>query len=376
MPLSGFFRITWTVQLLVGLALFGVASLIEYQILRAFFAAPAIAIILTAGLELGKAAAVVWHRYLASSGAASYPASTRAFSIAFRLGLVGFSVLCSLLYLGVHLDRPNLESIRAAELAGIDARLQDDLTRLAADREAHASADQTRRQAEYADARRDHQGQVDALEALLRNEMDNVVGKTFKGPRYQELAERLERARTDRDEALTALSERHLREAAQLAAGIARDFDSRREARIAAAEAERRAAHNASFDGDDRTHDPRVVTLMRMTESVFGLRITPPQFVFVFALFLSLLMELGILIAFDTVTLAVIPALAAQHREAVQSEALMAEVAGNAGRDAIRHREAMDRVRKGAERLVERAWAQSAGQSGTQADPGRRPRAA
>jgi hypothetical protein len=31
--------------------------------------------------------------------------------------LVGFSVLCSLLYLGVHLDRPNLEAIRTAELA-------------------------------------------------------------------------------------------------------------------------------------------------------------------------------------------------------------------------------------------------------------------
>ena len=367
MPLSGFFRITWTVQLLVGLALFGVASLIEYQILRAFFAAPAIGLILTAGLELGKAAAVVWHRYLASGGATSYPGSTRAFSIAFRLGLVGFSVLCSLLYLGVHLDRPNLEAIRTAELAGIDARLNDDLIRLATDRDAHAAADRARRDKEYADVRRDHQGQVDALETLLRTEMDNVVGKTFKGPRYQELADRLERARADRDSALTALSERHRQEAAQLAAGVARDFDNHRQARITAAEDQRRATHNASFDGDDRTHDPRVVTLMRMTESVFGLRITPPQFIFVFALFLSLLMELGILIAFDTVTLAVLPALAAQHHEAVQQEALMAEVAGTAGRDAIRHRAAMDRVRKGADRLVERA------QVGAQSAPDARP---
>jgi len=357
MPLAGFFRITWSIQLLVGLALFLVASLIEYQILRAFFAAPAIGLTLTAALEFGKAAAVVWHRYLASGGAGGYPASTRAFSIAFRLGLVGFSVLCSLLYLGVHLDRPNLEAIRTAELAAIDARLEEDLTRLAADRDAHAAADRTRRDQEYADARRDHQGQVDELERLLRAEMDNVVGKTFKGPRYEELATRLEQARTQRDQALSALSERHRQEAAQLSAGLGRNFDDRRTARIAAAEAHRRAAHNASFDGDDRTHDPRVVTLMRMTESVFGLRITPPQFVFVFALFLSLLMELGILIAFDTVTLAVLPALAAQHREAVQREALIAEVAGTAGRDAIRHRAAMDRVRKGADRLVERAQA-------------------
>jgi hypothetical protein len=168
---------------------------------------------------------------------------------------------------------------------------------------------------------------------------------------------------------LNILSERHRQEAAQLSAGVSRDFDARRETRIAAAEAARRIAHNASFDGDDRTHDPRVVTLMRMTESVFGLRITPPQFVFVFALFLSLLMELGILIAFDTVTLTVIPALAAQHREAVQREALMAEVAGTAGRDAIRHREALDRVRKGADRLVERARTQA----GAEVEPDARP---
>jgi hypothetical protein len=359
MPLTGFFRVSWSIQLLVGFALFGVASLIEYQILAAFFAAPAIGMVLTAALELGKAGAVIWHRYLASAGTASYPGTTRTFSIIFRLGLFGFSVLCSLLYLGVHLDRPNLEAVRTADLAAIDARLTDDLARLAADREAHVAADQARRQAEYADARRDHQGQVDELETLLRAEMDNVVGSTFKGPRYLELEARLNRARAERDTALAALSARHRQESADLATGIARDFDARREALLTAADEQRRAAHTESFDGDDRTHDPRIVTLMRMTESVFGLRITPPQFVFVFALCLSLLMELGILLAFDTATLAVIPALAAQHREAVLREALKAEVAGTADRDAIRHREAMDRVRKGADRVVERAWAEA-----------------
>ena len=82
MPLTGFFRITWTIQLLVGIALFSVSFLIENQVLQSFFSAPAIALTLTAALEFGKAVAIVWHRYLSQSGAAGYPAATRAFSSA------------------------------------------------------------------------------------------------------------------------------------------------------------------------------------------------------------------------------------------------------------------------------------------------------
>jgi hypothetical protein len=62
MRLSGFFRVTWVLQLLVGVALFAVSLLIENRVLHAFFAAPVIALTLAVALELGKAAAIVWHR--------------------------------------------------------------------------------------------------------------------------------------------------------------------------------------------------------------------------------------------------------------------------------------------------------------------------
>lgn len=42
----------------------------------------------------------------------------------------------------------------------------------------------------------------------------------------------------------------------------------------------------------------------------------------------------------------------------------MAEVAGAASRDEIRHREAVDRVRKGAERVVDRARARAQADGG------------
>ncbi|WP_295391571.1 hypothetical protein [uncultured Thiodictyon sp.] len=355
MHLTGFFRVTWIVQLAVGVALFGVSLLIENRVLHAFFAAPVIALTLAIALELGKAAAIVWHRYLSLSAAAAYPWATRAFSAAFRVGLVGLSVLCSVLYLGEHLDRPHLAAVRNADLQAIETRLAEDLARLSAERQTRAATDQARREAEYADARRDHQGQVQELESLLRAEMDHVVGGVFKGPRYQELAARLTAAQAARDGALAALSARHRQEAADPTP--AREYAQLRATLLGRAQAQQQAVREASYDGDDRTHDPRVVTLIRLAAAVFDRKLTAPQFVFGFSLFLSLLVELGILLAFDTVTLAVIPALATQHREAVLRESLLAEVAGSAERDGIRHRQAMDRVRQGADRVVERAQA-------------------
>jgi hypothetical protein len=376
MHLNGFFRISWTVQLLVGMALFGISFLIESEVLQSFFAVPVIALALAMALEVGKAASIVWHRYLSHSGASGYTPVTRLLSGSFRMGLVGLSVLCSVLYLGLQLDRPNLEAVSTAQLAAVDSRLQQELGSLDADRAARIAADRERRKTEYTDLRRDHRRQVTELEALLRAEMDNTVGGVFKGPRYREIESRLAAAQSALDTALTALSERHRREAAELAANLDRQYRQARTALIAKAEAERRALRASGFDDDERTHHPRVVVFMRMAETVLGLHIGAPQFVFLFSLFLSLLMELGILLAFDTVTLAVIPALAAQHREEVMSEALMAEVSGQATRDGIRHRGAMNRVRKGAERVVERAHAHARAQSQAEPPPNPGPRRA
>ena len=213
MHFARFFKLAWAVQLLVGVALFGVSFYIENEILQAFFAAPVVALVLALSLETGKAASIVWHRYLAQGASEDYPPITRLVSAGFRGGLVMLSLLCSLLYLGVQLDRPNLDAVRDAELAAIDTELAQALARLDAERETRLERDQ------------------------------------------------------------------------------------------------------------------------------------------------RLVVELGIVLAFDTVTLSMRPALAAQHREEVMTEAMMAELNGTAEREGLRHRDAMDRVRKGGERIGERARA-------------------
>jgi hypothetical protein len=357
MHLTRFFKWAWLFQLLVGVALFGVSFFIENQILQAFFAGPALALVLTLALEVGKAASIVWHRYLTENAGGGYPRDTRIVSGSFRFALVLLSLICSLLYLGVQLDRPHLAAVRKAELGAIDAELKEAIARLETNRAARLAADQTRRNREYADARRDHQGHVEELESLLRAEMDNVVNGVFRGPRDQTIEQRLAVARAERDTALTALAVRHREEASRLAAELAREQGKARTELIRRTEARRRAIYDGDLNDDERIQDPRVVALMHMTEAVVGWRPTAPQFVFGFALFISLTMELGILLAFDTITLSALPALAVQHREEVTTEAMLAELRGTADREELRHRDTMDRVRKSADRVVERGEA-------------------
>lgn len=355
MHLTHFFRLGWLVQLLVGLALFSVSFVIELAVLRHILSGLVMTLVLAAALELGKAAAIVWHRYLKQAPEVQYPDSTRLISGVFRGGLVVLSVLCSLLYIGVQLDRPHLAAVRAADLTAVETRLKTELQRLelAAEQRTRAAEQQRREQAAALEAQ--HRERVADLTQRLNAEMDNVVGGTFKGPRYEVFQERLAQAEVQRDAALRDLTARQGAESRAEAAALARELAQARAAAQTSADAQRRAIQDGDYETDDRAHHPLVAGFIRTVRAVTGQVITAPLFVLGLALFLAVLMELGILLAFETVTLVMLPALQVQHREAVSTEALMAEVDGTATRDDIRHREAIERIRKSADHLVAKA---------------------
>ena len=71
------------------------------------------------------------------------------------------------------------------------------------------------------------------------------------------------------------------------------------------AEASRAALLANDFAGDERVNDSRIVAFTKITASVLGVEMTPLQFVFLFAILISVLMELGIVLAFETVTLSI-----------------------------------------------------------------------
>ena len=355
MKIKHFFRVSWLMQLLVGVSLFAVSFLIQSQVLLAFISVPLFALLLSVTLEAGKAVAIVWHRYLSFQSPGVYTAATRYVSVMFRGGLVMLSVLCSVLFLGDHLDRPHLEAVRAGEMDIIQQRLADKLQQLEGDRQMRLAELKRQQDAAYDDVKADYRDRITRLEALLQQEMDNVVAGVFKGPRYAEFERRLAREKVDLGEALAMLSQRHRDEKMALMDVLDDEFNAARQEAVEQAEASRGALLANDFAEDERVNDGRIVAFIKIMASVLGVEMTPLQFVFLFAILISVLMELGIVLAFETVTVSMMPAIAAQAEVEIQNETIKAQVSGEAEADSIRHGAAMDKARKAADRVVERA---------------------
>lgn len=357
MKLTYFFRISWAIQLAVGLGLFVVSFLIQSAVLKSFIAASLLAVLLAAALEAGKAVAIIWHRYLNSHQASSrlYPQSTKLASATFRLGLVGLSALCSLLFLANNLDRPHLESVKAQDLKVLEQHQQQELSNLEATVKQRRDALKNSQAEEYERLQENFGSRVAFLEADLKAEMDNVVKGTFKGPRYEEINTQLQEAQRRRDSELTKLTITHNRQSTLLEKELQAYEATKRAEIISSTDAEREVVMNSDYAEDDRANDSKIVAFLKMSQSVFNFDLLPLQFVFAFSLLLSILMELGIMLAFETITVAILPALSTQHEEAVKSTVLDSQLNGEMERDSSRHEASMSKVKNAAERVIEKA---------------------
>ncbi len=357
MKLTHFFRLSWSVQLLVGLGLFMVSFMIESTVLQAFIAAPVLAVLLAAALETGKAIAIIWHRYLELhlDSHQLYPRSTRIASAVFRIGLVGLSVLCSLLFLSDNLDRPNLDQVREGDVMRIEQQFAQDIASL--DKSLALRREQLleRQKIEYDDVRGAFVERTQRLESDLKAEMDNVVNGTFKGPRYQEIESRINVALKARDDRLEELSKMHQQQKAYAAAELGAEETAQRNRLRKDLENQRERLMQRDYADDERANDTRIVAFLKVVESVFDVTVLPLQFVFAFSILLSLLMEIGILLAFETVTVAMMPALRAQHEETLNNELLDAQLRGEMQRDTAEHEAAVTRIRRTGDRVMEKA---------------------
>ncbi len=354
MKLSNFFITALAVQLLVGAGLFSISLLIEYQVLQAFLLTPAIALALAVVLEGGKAAAIVWHRFLSSQPQA-YPQSTQLASTAFRVGLLFLSLLCSLLYLANHLDRPNLNTVRAADLSQVEQRLQQSLAQIDDAGKSRIEALRQRQQAEQRELLQVHQHRLDALQQKLDGEMNNVVHGQFKGPRYLEVERLIEKEQAALEAASTALSEKHEKQMARLIEHQESRTADQRTVLETQARKERNLIAHSDYANDDRVNEPYVVAFTSLSRALLPVEIAPMQFVFGFALLLSLLVEVGILLAFDTVTVTLLPALRSQHQEQLETELLKSRANATARQETIRHRSRLDGIMNAYDRTITQA---------------------
>ncbi len=351
MRISWFFKGSWMLQLLVGVGLFLCSFFIEYKILQVFIAPAALALFLSVTLEMGKVIAIVWHYYLNHLSLSSYPGAVRLTSRLFRLGLLALSLLCSQLFLNDRLDRPNLARVKAAETEAVETRLSKDLNHIKTRYHSQKAALTTRHKTESQVLKKTFDQRISNLESLLLTEMDNVVSGVFKGPRYKEFERRLLQEKQACVAAVEQLQQRHSREIEQLEAR----YSQQHKTLLSTAGKKRAEILADDFNGDERVNDPHITAFLKVTASLFDVAFNPLEFVFVFSLMLSFLMEIGIVLAFSTITVAIAPVVKAQHETALEEEVLMTRVGGEAKHDEVMHQAAMEKIRKAGIRTVNKA---------------------
>ena len=355
-----FFRLSWLLQLFVGIALFTVSLLLQGQVLIGFLAVPPLAWALAFSLEAGKALAIVWHRYLRGSRHA-YPISTRWVSAIFRIGLLALSLICSLLFIGEHLDRPRLAQTRQLDLQQLEAEATQALARFEQDRSASLATLRQRNADRISALRTAAERRIDRLESDLQREMNNVVKGQFKGPRYRELSRRLE----DEKSVLTKMLQHNAAESTRQEERLLADLDARKTTLLDQFKTEREQLYARRYLHDERAADPRVVALVNLAEALVGAAPSPQAFIFTFALLLGVLLELGIVLAFDTVTVSMMPAIRAQHDGEIDRKIFGARTRAEAEKEASAHKRFLDRIQRRARDTVAVAERMAADRQGS-----------
>lgn len=312
-----FRKLSWTAQLLAGVTLFGISLLLEALVLSHYLGITELAFFLAAALEASKALTVILYRVMKTQPVVRYPISVQAAVLVFRVGLLGLSAACSVMYLADRLDRPFLNEVRTADQAHIEANLAAQLDRMerayTRDRAERISVLEAQRKVAEQTLVERSGATIRELEHLLTQEMDNVVGGNFEGPRYRALQVRLREEKAAFNQRLGALQQKfNERRNLNLERLDAPHRDNMAKAR-AAAERRLTRLNAADYADDERVQNAMVRAFLSVTNEVMHTDLGALHFVFFFSLFLSVLIELGIVVAFENLTLAQLPIFALEE---------------------------------------------------------------
>jgi hypothetical protein len=350
-----FYYVFWIIEVLAGVGLFTISFLLQNEVLQAFMSSAMLALLLAVFLEAAKVAAIVWHRYFVSLDLASYPDSIRMTSFLFRLGLLGLSMLCSVIYLSSHLDRPYIKQIQSEEIGRQESIARQSMEELNKEQEQSRINLQAKQKDELDAKRLSGQQRVLTLERILKDEMDNVVNGVFQGPRYTEINKRLEQAYTQNSQDLAEIKERQFKEQQALNQFLQQQkqaLDAKNQQQLAIG---REAVLKNDYANDERVNHPMVVAFLNVTKSMFDWRLEPLQFVFTFSILTSVLIELGILLSFDTVTLSIHSLMVKQQAYEIDKEVLKANVQAKKTSEDIKHEADMELIKKSAARATDKA---------------------
>lgn len=333
-------------QLLVGGTLFLISFWIEVEAFSKLLSIFWAALFLALALEIGKAISIFYHRYLViSSPMLPYPTSVRIVSYGFRLGLICLSFLSTLIILSYSLYNVQEQIDKQKQM--VNSQYDKRLNHYSSSQEKQYEDFTQQQQREYQRARKE----VEFFKQKRLKEMHNKVNGTFKGPLFKEFDTRYQQA----------LSELKIIEANQSLA--LQEFTQQQsqayQTQLKHLQLERDKAIQQLVLQLDTTrkdaHNPMLVSLITLLQKQFP-EYAPslPGFILFLALFIALLMELGIILSFENVALALTPYIQQRVLHQIERETLKADFEHAQETDAIHHENDLDTLRRKAEQAYEK----------------------
>ena len=276
-----------------------------------------------------------------------YPLITRFFSHTFRVGLIALSLSSAALLLTEHTNSIGAKlAFQEKQKAAVHERAEQRLLGLNGQREAERTDFLTKQTHE----REVLEKQIAALDSLVTQEMENKVNGEFKGKRYLELQERREKLGAE----LVQMQERQSQELSRYSEER-NQFFQRSETSIRQDE-EREKKAVPLLQDDPNSGNPMVHSFLAALASFIPNGVpTASQFIFAFALLLAVLIELGIMVAFENVVVALAPLLRMQLAHGLQQEMLKTSLQGEQDMQDIQHEAELDAIRRKAGQTVEKA---------------------
>jgi hypothetical protein len=344
-----FYKISWNAQLASAIALFITSFYFEASVLLAYISIPLVAIVTAGALECSKVLTIILYRYFRTQQDAVYPFTVAFWTTVFRSGLIVFSLIATVMFFAASFDRPRIESVRQHDLSELQTNYQQQQARL--DQEVQRlyndtlPALQERYQAQREHENANHINSLGALQSLLTEEMDNVVNGRFIGRRYQALEARLSEERSSFSSRQMQNNQAHEQVVEKLRDETEQRITTERAELHANFQARAEQVKSAQYLQDDRVNHPVTVAAVRMVNHLSPWEISIIHLSLVFAILLSLLLELGILVTFEHITITYLPIFAAQVKGEQSLRTRKAEVAAELKEYELRDLPAVNKVK-------------------------------
>jgi hypothetical protein len=188
--------------------------------------------------------------------------------------------------------------------------------------------------------------------------MDNSRNGEFVGPRYREIERRLGNEKDQYSAHLSSLSDSEQREQRQMLSDLSDRYESALHRLRDQHEANLSAIRGADYRGDPRVEHAMLNAVLAICADLFGATTTPLQFVVFFSIFVSFIVELGIVVIFEHIALSYMSLFQAEHSRSLHLNKRRISAEGEVQAERIDDsllREQIARERKRVERRMRKA---------------------